>query len=201
MPVPFTEIRTSHAISIRVANKVIGRIQTWGPSQGRDVKLKYEINATGTGAPIEAVPGVSTAQTIQVARYDLYTRKMEEIWGLPMPLHMLTNQNDPLDIEEKWIKIGSKEKPLIPGLEKYTTTALLDKVGSTAFGKAIGVGTANELEGIEIGAVGKGNVVSVEKLWYSGCWFTSLGRLHQAEGNRLVLVNATLMYVKVRPLM
>jgi hypothetical protein len=79
MPVPFTELRTSHAISIRVANKVIGRVQSWGPSEGRDVKLKYEINAVGTGAPIEAIPGIATSQVIQISRYDLYVYKLEEI--------------------------------------------------------------------------------------------------------------------------
>jgi hypothetical protein len=200
MTVPFTELRTSHAISIRVANKIIGKIQTWGPSQSRDVKLKFEINAIATGAPIEAVPGVMTSQTIQVARYDLYMSKMEDVWGLPQPLHMLTDQNNPVDIEEKWIRIGKKGEPLIPGLEKFSTSSLLDKVGSSKFGKALGIGTSNELEGIDVGKT-KGTEISVEKMWYSGVWFTSLGRAVQAQGDRLVLVNATLVYVKKRPLM
>jgi hypothetical protein len=200
MPVPFTEIRTSHAISIRAANKVIGKIQTWGPSQSRDVKLKFEINAISTGAPLEAVPGVATSQTIQVARYDLYLSKMESVWGLPQPLYMLTDQSNPFDIEEKWVKIGKKGKPLIPGLEKVSTSAVLNTITDNAFGKALGIGTSNELEGIDVGQT-KGTEVSVEKMWYSGCWFTSLGRVVQAQGDRLVLVNATLVYVKMRPLM
>lgn len=201
MPVPVTELRTSHAISIRAANKVIGRIQSWGPSQGRDVKLKFEINAVGMGAPIEAVPGVATSQTLQVSRYDLFMSKMEEVWGLPAPLFMLTDQFNPIDIEEKWVRIGSKDKPLIPGLEKFSTSALLDKVGDSKFGKALGIGTSNELSGIEVGSTSKGTEISVEKMWYNGCWFTSLGRVVQAQGDRMVLVNATLVYTRFRPLM
>jgi hypothetical protein len=201
MPVPRTELRTSHAITLRAADVTIGRIQNWSPSQARDVKLKFEINAVGTGAPIEAVPGVATTQTLQVTRYDLYTQKMEEIWGMPKPLWALTDQHNPIDIEEKWIKFGTKEKPLIPGMELVTTSSLLDKIGSKKFGKALGLGTANELEGIDIGRAGAGQEVTVEKNWYTGCWFTSLGRVMQAQGDRLILVNATLVYVKMRRLM
>jgi hypothetical protein len=201
MPVPVTEIRTSHAVSLRVGNKIIGKIQSWGPSEGRDVKLKYEINAVGTGAPIEAIAGITTSQIIQVARYDLYTKKMEEIWGTSKPLWALTDQHNPIDIEEKWIKFGKVEKGVIPGMEKFTTSALLNKVGGTEFGKTFGIGVSNELEGIDVGDVKKSYEVSVEKIWYSGCWFTSLGRVMQAQGDRLVLVNAILVYTKKRPLL
>jgi hypothetical protein len=33
---------------------------------------------------------------------------------------------------------------------------------------------------------------------YSGCWFSQLGRNLQAQGDRIVMVNATLSYVKAR---
>lgn len=196
MPVPFTEIRTSHAVSIRANNKTIGRITQWSPSQARDVKLKFEINATGTGAPLEGVPGVATSQTIQIARYDLYTSKMEEIWGFPQPLYMLTDQHNPIDIEEKWVKFGKKGAASVWGMPVVTSTDILNKVGSTGFGKALGVGTQNELEGIDTGATPGKYEVSVEKFWYSGCWFTSLGRVLQSQGDRIVLVNATLVFTK-----
>lgn len=165
------------------------------------MKLKFEINAVGTGAPIEAVPGLATSQILQVARYDLYVSKMEEIWGLPSPLYTLTDQHNPIDLEEKWVKIGKKNSSLIPGMEKFTTSSLLNKVGESKFGKAIGVGVSNELEGIDVGDVSRSWEVSVEKFWYSGCWFTNLGRTVQAQGDRLVLANATLVYTKVRKMM
>ena len=31
---------------------------------------------------------------------------------------------------------------------------------------------------------------------YTGCWFTSLGRNHSAQGDRITKVNASLMYVR-----
>lgn len=33
---------------------------------------------------------------------------------------------------------------------------------------------------------------------YSGCWFTQLGRNHSVQGDRIVLVNAQIMYTKRR---
>lgn len=41
---------------------------------------------------------------------------------------------------------------------------------------------------------------TIERYVYSGCWFTSLGRTLSAVGDRIVNVNATLQYVKVRQL-
>jgi hypothetical protein len=120
---------------------------------------------------------------------------------MPKPLWALTDQHNPIDIEEKWIKIGKKGKSLIPGVADYSTSSLLNSVGGGKFGKALGIGTANELEGIDVGSVGNGFEVSIEKFWYSGCWFTSIGRVVQAQGDRMVLVNATLVYTKKRPLL
>jgi hypothetical protein len=37
---------------------------------------------------------------------------------------------------------------------------------------------------------------SSETWRYSGCWFSSLGRTHSASGDRIVKVNASLMYVR-----
>ncbi|RLI87333.1 MAG: hypothetical protein DRP01_02170 [Archaeoglobales archaeon] len=199
MTVPVTKLRTSHAITIRAGGKIVGHIQSWAPSQGKDVQPKFEINAITKGAPVEYVPGNLTTQTIQVNRLDLYTAKMEEVWGTSKPLWMLTDQHNPIDIEEKWVKLGKKGKPLFPWMDTFNTDNMLDAVGQAGkFGKALGIGATNELEGIDIG---KGVDISVEKLWYSGCWFVSLGRNVQAQGDRMVQVNATLAYTKVRQLL
>jgi len=206
MPVPVTELRTSHAITIRVANQVIGRIQGWTPAQARDVKPKYEINAIGTGLPVEQVPGVMSAQTLQISRYDLYLNKMEEIWGTPKPLYALTDQHNPIEIEEKWIKIGNPAKPFLPwmsavGGSPFTSSDLLNDIGaSTKVGKFFGVGTQNETAGIPVGEL-NGTELVVEKLWYTGCWFTNIGRNIQAQGDRMILTNASMVYTKVRPLL
>jgi len=40
---------------------------------------------------------------------------------------------------------------------------------------------------------------TVESWIYKGCWFTSLGRNHSANGDRITKVNASLMYVTKTP--
>jgi len=147
MPVPYTGIRTSHAISIRVGSTTIGQIQTWAPNQSRTITPAYELRSETSGEVTENVPGNITGLTIQVSRYDLFTSKMEEVWGTSKALWMLSSQLIPLTVEEKWRNPN--------------------------------------------------NVV--EKFVYEGCWFSQLGRNMQAQGDRIVLVNATLAYVKCRP--
>lgn len=39
-----------------------------------------------------------------------------------------------------------------------------------------------------------------EKFIYFDCWFSQLGRNLQAQGDRIVMVNATLNYARVRPM-
>lgn len=201
MPIPSTLVRTSHAISIKAGNQVIGNIQTWSPSQARAVNPLYEIDAVGTGMPLEQTPGVASGLTIQVARYDLYAAKMEEVWGSPKPFWMLTDQHNPIDVEEKWIRFKSDEDPKLPWLDKHIgdpfewqkkMNAKIEKASAGILGKA---GVKDDLEGLITGAE-----YYVEKFWYSGCWFSQLGRNLQAQGDRIVMANATLNYTRVRPL-
>ena len=71
---------------------------------------------------------------------------MEEVWGTAFDIQMLTDQTDPLSIQEKWSNPDG----------------------------------------------------SVELYVYTGCWFNSLGRSMSATGDRIVMVNASLNYVKRR---
>lgn len=200
MPVPVTKILTSHSLTIRVAGKEIGSIQSWAPSQSRDMRPKYEISATGIGNILEFVPGNMTAQTLQVSRYDLHLAAMEEIWGFPKPLVMLQDQHNPFVVEEKWIKYGNKARSEYPWdnpIPKYNVSYMLNKLGGTAFGKELGFDSTEELE--SKGIIPQGMEVSISKQQYTGCWFTQLGRQHSAEGNRIVNVNATLVYTNLVP--
>lgn len=213
MPVPVTQIRTSHAVSIRAGGQTIGQIQQWGSSQSRNVAPLYEINATTTGEIFEQVPSVMANCVIQVARYDLYTAKMEEVWGTPKAFWMLTDQYNPIDIEEKWVRISlgdDKRTGLLPGLQnvpilgKYPAHGLsptwgedLGQAGASRLLSKLGLPNADPLEGIQVGDAAS---IKVEKLWYSGCYFSQLGRNLSAQGDRIVMVNATLSFKKVRPM-
>ncbi len=105
MPIPNTTTATSHAIAISVNGVVIGMVQTWAPSQTRTVTPVYEINPATTGEIIENVPGNIGGTTIQVSRYDLFSSRMEQAWGPAFDIQeMLSNQVDPLTIQEAWAR-------------------------------------------------------------------------------------------------
>lgn len=102
MGVPNTSIRTSHALAIRAGGVVIGQVQEWAPSQTRGVTATYEINPATAGEVFENVPGNIGGLTISVSRYDLFKKKMEQAWGSSFSIQMLSDQNNPLEITEKW---------------------------------------------------------------------------------------------------
>jgi len=105
MGIPNTNVATSHAIAIRAGGVTIGMIQSWAPSQSRTITPVYEMEPTHTGEIIENVPGNVAGTTIQVSRYDLFNTRMEEAWGVNFNLNeMLSNQVEPLEIQEKWAR-------------------------------------------------------------------------------------------------
>lgn len=154
MPIPNTLVRTSHAVSIQVNSVTIGQIQTWAPNQSRTITPTYELDSKTSGKVFENVPGNESGLTIQVARYDLFKSKMEQVWGSIGTagfLQMIGDQINSFEVKEKW-------------------------------------------------AVPSGQVITYEFLQYTGCWFSQLGRNLSAQGDRIVMVNATLNYVKIVPM-
>jgi len=99
---PQTLTRTDHALSIRIKGQTIGHIQGWNPQQSRPVDHVYEINAAAPGVVCENSPGALTGLTIGIDRIDLYTKKMENCWGPNFDIVMLTDQNNPFSINERW---------------------------------------------------------------------------------------------------
>ena len=98
---PATRVRTSHAVSIRVRGVTVGLIQSWGPNQTRTITPVYEVNLAGDGSPVEKVPGTLSGLSIQVSRYDLYTKKMESAFG-SSDYGMLSSQHQPFSALELW---------------------------------------------------------------------------------------------------
>ena len=113
MNVPNTTVRTSHAIAIRTSGVTIGQIQTWNPSQTRTVTPTYELNPATSGEIFENVPGNIAGTTINVSRFDLFNKKMEQAWGVGFNITMLTDQTDPLSIQEKWTNPDSSTELLV----------------------------------------------------------------------------------------
>jgi hypothetical protein len=105
MAIPNTQIRTSHAVTIRVNGIYVGQIQSWNPQQSRTVTPTYQLNADsaeGSGNVFENVPGNIGGLTLAINRFDLWTSKMEEAWGPGFSIQMLTDQSDSLTVVEKW---------------------------------------------------------------------------------------------------
>jgi hypothetical protein len=76
-------------------------IQSWAPGQSRGITPVYEINVATSGQPIENVPGNVGGLTIQVSRYDLYSKRMEAAFGTP-DVEMLGDQANPFQVLELW---------------------------------------------------------------------------------------------------
>lgn len=151
-PVPETLVRTSHSLTINANNTDIGLINGWNPAQSKTItpifQIATDLRGTYSGDPVEKVPGNMSGQTIAVQRYDLYASRMEIAFGTS-DLMMLTMQDRPFEVREKWIYPESSGG------------------------------------GIEI-------------LWYSGCWFSNIGRSYRSDGDRIINVNATLEWTKRR---
>ena len=154
MTTPYTATRSDHAMTIQCDGAIIGHIQEWTPQQSLTVTPVYQIgndpNGVPSGSVMENVPGNISGLTIGITRYDLYTLRMEKIWGTGFSIEMLTDQFKPFTVVEKW------------------------------------VGISNVAEGTPF----------TEKWAYTGCWFTSLGRTHSSQGDRITKVNASITYAK-----
>jgi hypothetical protein len=183
---PTTEIRTSHTLSIRVGGKVIGQIQSWAPTQSRNFTPYYEVNAVTNGGISEHLPGNSTGLSVQITRYDLYREQMEQVWGNNFDISMLTDQTNPLQVQEKWYD------PNVKNLDTFTDQN--DFSGQVKKGWSTLKGQFTDL-GKELKNPRKWNAPQVARVYvYEGFWFSSLGRRMAATDNRIVSVNATAVY-------
>lgn len=96
-------------MTIRANGVTVGVLQTWSPGMNRGITPVYEINVDTSGEPIENVPGNVGGLTLQVSRYDLYTKRMESAFGTP-DVEMLGDHNNPFTCNELWrFPDGSQE--------------------------------------------------------------------------------------------
>lgn len=106
---PETSTQTSHGLSIRVGGVTIGAINGWNPAITRGIAELYEFGTvTGlyeasNGAPYEKVPNNVSGMTVQIQRYDLWTARMEQVFGTG-DITMLSNQRAPFEVREVWVQ-------------------------------------------------------------------------------------------------
>ncbi|MGW8177844.1 MAG: hypothetical protein ACWGQW_03505 [bacterium] len=170
--IPITRVRTSHALTIKANGITVGLINGWNPAQARTVTPIFEVGTDDSGNPLENMPGNMTGLQIAISRFDTYSRRMEQAFNTP-DLTMLTRQNQPFDVMEVWKLPG--ESTFIPG-----------------------PGIFQNLTGREGPMFVRTNspFTEEERFLYSGCWFSNLGRTLRADDNRIVNVNASLIYTK-----
>jgi len=102
MSTPNTLTRLDHAVTITCNGMTIGHIQEWSPTQSRGMTPVYELNSASSGTILEHAPGNMSGQTIGVNRYDLYTLRMEKVWGPVFNINLLADQTVGLTIFEGW---------------------------------------------------------------------------------------------------
>lgn len=168
--IPITKVRTSHALTIKANGITVGLINGWNPAQGRTVTPVFEVGTDDSGNPVENMPGNMTGLQIAISRFDTYSRKMEQAFNTP-DLTMLTRQNQPFDVMEAWLLPTGVVFSAGPGITQTTSAGPLPITTSSPFSDE-------------------------ERYLYSGCWFSNLGRTLRSDDNRIVNVNATLIYTK-----
>lgn len=104
---PNSKTSTSHAMTIHSGGQMIGAINSWSPKQTLAIAQVHEFGqVTGPygfepGMPYEKIPGNVGGMTIDVNRYDLYTRRIEEVFGT-IDLTVLSNDPNAFDVREAW---------------------------------------------------------------------------------------------------
>jgi len=86
---------------------MVGAINSWNPTQSLAIGAVHEFgNVTGpygveAGMPYEKIPGNVSGMTIEVNRYDIYTKRFEEAFGT-LDLTVLSNDPNAFDVRETW---------------------------------------------------------------------------------------------------
>lgn len=167
--IPDTRVRTSHALTIKANGITVGLINGWNPTASRTVTPVFEVGTDDSGNPVENIPGNATGLTVSISRYDLYATRLEEAFGTP-DIVMLTRQTDPFEMVERWAL------PSDDAREARDLISNLQQGGVTVTPPSI--------------------FTDEERFLYRGCWFTNIGRTIRSDDNRIINVNATIMYTR-----
>ena len=145
--VPNTRARLSHAYTLRTSGgRIIGAVFRTEVNQSRTVDVEHEIDPNNHGEPRDLVPQEMTEQTLSIARFDLYSKPMEEALG-SQRIVMLKDQFRGFRLREVW----------------RAPFSFLNATG--------------------------------QLFEYAPCFFTRLGRQQESTGDRVVRVNAQLVWL------
>ena len=94
--------KTYHGLTIVVAGKVIGRVESWQPQMfNRGGQHVHELNNFTFGRPVDYVPGVATNFTVQASRTEVWYQEFEVALGFPAVWADLIDQDRPFEVHEQ----------------------------------------------------------------------------------------------------
>lgn len=188
--VPNTNVRMSHALTLRVGSRVCGAVHAYAPSSSRRLEDVFEVEVNAVGKPREIIPGPLESRELRVSRYDLYLTVMEEIFG-STELINLTDQTRPFTLREAWVGPGlaGALSPFTPGLNAGGQIA-----AELAGGPLAGSVPGGALQGAVATGLGVFGAGRSRRYEYVGCWFANIGRQIDAKGERVISVDATIIY-------
>lgn len=96
--------KSTHWVVIRANGKIVGRIQSFAPTQSRTITRIFELNRYSTGRGVDLVPGVVNDDVVDVEGLELWTEPLEEALGASSSgiLASLADQYIPFEFEEVW---------------------------------------------------------------------------------------------------
>lgn len=201
--VPNTVTRLSHAVSIRAGGRAIGAIHSFGPAQSRTVDIEYEVEPNSTGLPVDIIPQAVDRREVRIARYDTYPEIMEEVFGTS-ELIVLSDQFRPFTIREVWrgpgINLLGGAGTALGGISSLAGSLGLTAAQNAANQAQAGISAA--AGAAASGSVGQplltalGTITADTRIYeYVGCWFSDVGRTIDAKGDRVITVDATLIWL------
>lgn len=201
--VPNTRTRLSHALTIRARGRIIGAIHQWNPAQTRTIDTEYEVEPNAVGMPTELVPQIVDRREIRIARYDTYPEIMEEVFG-SSELVVLSDQFRPFSVRETWIgpginPLGGAGSALggissLAGSLGLTATQNAANAAQASLGNAIGAAATSKVGSAIVSVLGA-LTADTRVYEYTGCWFSDIGRSIDAKGDRVISVDATLVFL------
>lgn len=193
--VPVTRTRLSHALTIRAGGRIIGAVHQWSPSQTRTIDTEFEIGPNEVGMPREVIPQTVETRSIRIARYDLYPILMEEAFG-SREIVNLSDQSRPFTLREVWTAPGAG-LGLFANIFGATVNRGLGRLTS-GLGPDVSVEPVSLKQGITATAEALLSGNSPRQYEFLGCWFSDIGRNMDAKGDRIISVDATIVYLTKR---
>jgi hypothetical protein len=169
----------------------------------RTVDTEFDVDVSKNGLPVDVVPQALDTREMRISRYDLYLGVFEEVFGTT-ELVVLTDQVRPVAVREVW----RGPSTLLQGLGQ--SSQFLGRLANAATDAGINANALQRGQQAVNGAITQALTSKVGQpvatalgvlsrdyrvYEYSGCFFSDIGRNLSSTGDRVVNVDATLVWL------